>query len=31
MMGAERRSMIISEKDKRITAWHEAGHAWWRS
>jgi cell division protease FtsH len=27
MMGAERRSMIISEKDKAITAWHEAGHA----
>ena len=26
MMGAERRSMIISEKDKRITAYHEAGH-----
>ncbi|MFL5247794.1 MAG: ATP-dependent zinc metalloprotease FtsH [Myxococcales bacterium] len=26
MMGAERRSMIISEKDKKITAWHEAGH-----
>ena len=26
-MGAERRSMIISEKDKKITAWHEAGHA----
>jgi len=27
MMGAERRSMIISDKDKKITAWHEAGHA----
>src|SRR5512140_1372134 len=27
MMGAERRSMITSEKDKAITAWHEAGHA----
>jgi cell division protease FtsH len=27
MMGAERRSMIISQKDKKITAWHEAGHA----
>jgi cell division protease FtsH len=26
MMGAERRSMIISEKEKRNTAWHEAGH-----
>ena len=27
MMGAERRSMIISEKEKSITAYHEAGHA----
>ena len=27
MMGAERRSMIISEKEKAITAYHEAGHA----
>jgi cell division protease FtsH len=27
MMGAERRSMIISEKERRITAFHEAGHA----
>jgi cell division protease FtsH len=27
MMGAERRSMIITEKEKRITAFHEAGHA----
>jgi len=27
MMGAERRSMIISEKEKKITAYHEAGHA----
>ena len=27
MMGSERRSMIISQKDKKITAWHEAGHA----
>ncbi len=27
MMGVERRSMIISEKEKRITAVHEAGHA----
>ena len=26
-MGAERRSMVISEKEKRITAVHEAGHA----
>ena len=26
MMGAERRSMIISEKDKKIIAYHEAGH-----
>ncbi len=27
MMGAERRSMIISEREKEITAYHEAGHA----
>ncbi len=27
MMGAERRSMIISEKEKKNTAVHEAGHA----
>ena len=27
MMGAERRSMIISDEEKRITAYHEAGHA----
>jgi cell division protease FtsH len=27
MMGAERRSMILSEKERRITAFHEAGHA----
>lgn len=27
LMGAERRSMIMSEKEKRNTAYHEAGHA----
>ncbi len=27
MMGTERRSMVISEEEKRITAYHEAGHA----
>lgn len=27
MMGAERRSMIIKDSEKRITAFHEAGHA----
>jgi cell division protease FtsH len=27
MMGAERRSMIISDEEKRNTAFHEAGHA----
>jgi cell division protease FtsH len=27
LMGAERRSMIISEDEKRVTAIHEAGHA----
>jgi cell division protease FtsH len=26
LMGVERKSMIISEKEKRITAYHEAGH-----
>lgn len=26
-VGAEKRSKIITEKDKRITAYHEAGHA----
>jgi cell division protease FtsH len=27
LMGAERRSMIISDEEKRNTAYHEAGHA----
>ena len=27
MMGAERRSMVMSEKEKANTAYHEAGHA----
>jgi len=27
MMGAERRSMIISDEEKQVTAVHEAGHA----
>lgn len=27
MMGAERRSMVITDKDKKVTAYHEAGHA----
>jgi cell division protease FtsH len=27
LMGPERRSMIISDSDKRVTAYHEAGHA----
>ncbi len=26
MMGTERRSMVISDKEKRVTAYHEAGH-----
>ncbi len=27
MMGAERKSMIINDKEKEVTAYHEAGHA----
>jgi len=27
MMGAERRSMVMSEDEKKLTAFHEAGHA----
>jgi len=27
MLGAERKSRVISEKEKKITAYHEAGHA----
>ncbi|KJV69442.1 ATP-dependent metallopeptidase HflB family protein [Candidatus Neoehrlichia lotoris str. RAC413] len=27
MMGAERRSMIMTDEEKRLTAYHEAGHA----
>ncbi len=27
MMGAERRSLVMSEKEKKNTAYHEAGHA----
>lgn len=27
LMGAERKSMMLSEEEKRITAYHEAGHA----
>lgn len=27
MMGAERRSMLLSEKEKETTAYHESGHA----
>ncbi|MDR2934419.1 MAG: ATP-dependent zinc metalloprotease FtsH [Candidatus Adiutrix sp.] len=26
MMGVERKSLIMSEEEKRTTAWHEAGH-----
>jgi cell division protease FtsH len=27
LLGAERRSMIMSDEDKRVTAYHEGGHA----
>jgi cell division protease FtsH len=27
MLGAERRSMVISDEERRVTAFHEAGHA----
>lgn len=27
MMGAERKSMVIGEEEKKLTAYHEAGHA----
>ena len=27
LMGAERRSMVITEEEKKVTAYHEAGHA----
>jgi len=27
LMGTERRSMVMSEKEKKLTAYHEAGHA----
>jgi cell division protease FtsH len=27
MMGAERRSMVMSDNEKKLTAYHEAGHA----
>ena len=27
LMGAERRSMVMSDEEKRMTAYHEAGHA----
>ncbi len=26
LMGSERRSMVMSEKERRTSAWHEAGH-----
>jgi cell division protease FtsH len=26
LMGSERRSMVMSEEERRVSAWHEAGH-----
>jgi cell division protease FtsH len=30
LMGVERKSMILSDEEKRNTAYHEAGTRWWR-
>ena len=30
LMGTERRSMIMSDEEKRVTAYHETGLLWWR-
>ena len=27
MLGSERRSMVMTDEEKRLTAYHEAGHA----
>ena len=27
MMGSERRSMVMTEDEKKLTAYHEGGHA----
>ncbi len=27
MLGTERRSLVLTEKERKLTAWHEAGHA----
>ena len=31
LMGKERRSLILSDEEKRITAYHEAVTLWWPS
>ena len=30
-MGAERRSLVMTEDEKKLTAYHEAAMPWWGS